>query len=244
MERYFSRDWDGPAFELFGTGHLICIGIVIAANLFLLARGRQLSEQTGLWLRYSLAAILVTNETIWHLWNLSAGFWTIQTMLPLHLCSLLVWLCAVMLVTGSYRIYEFAYLLGVGGALQALITPDAGVYGFPHFRAFQTQISHGSIITSAILMTTVVGYRPTWGSVGRVLVGINLYMVLVGLVNWLIGSNYLFIARKPDTASLIDLLGPWPYYIIWIEVIGIVTILLLYAPFAVLDARRIRTQRA
>jgi uncharacterized membrane protein YwaF len=42
-------------------------------------------------------------------------------------------------------------------------------------------------------------------------------MIFVGLVNWAIGSNYMFIARKPDTPSLIDVLGPWPLYIIWLE---------------------------
>jgi hypothetical integral membrane protein (TIGR02206 family) len=143
-----------------------------------------------------------------------------------------------MLVTGSYRIYEFAYLTRCWrGVARHCSPPTPASTVSAHYRAFQTQISHGAIITAAIIMTTVSGYRPTWGSVGRVLVGINVYMLGVGLVNWLIGSNYLFIARKPDTASLIDLLGPWPVYIIWIEVIGIVTILLLYAPFAILDAK-------
>jgi len=26
--------------------------------------------------------------------------------------------------------------MGIGGALQALLTPDLGLYGFPHFRFF------------------------------------------------------------------------------------------------------------
>jgi len=43
---------------------------------------------------------------------------------------------ATMLVNGSYGLYEFVYLLGIAGASQALLTPDAGAYGFPHFRFF------------------------------------------------------------------------------------------------------------
>jgi uncharacterized membrane protein YwaF len=55
------------------------------------------------------------------------------------------------------------------------------------------------------------------------------------VVNQWIGSNYLFIARKPDTASLLDVLPPWPYYIAYIEVIGLVMCLVLYIPFIIKD---------
>ncbi|GAB4481644.1 MAG: hypothetical protein OHK0031_03670 [Anaerolineales bacterium] len=33
-------------------------------------------------------------------------------------------------------IYELLYFMGIGGALQALLTPDVGIYGFPHYRYF------------------------------------------------------------------------------------------------------------
>jgi len=45
-----------------------------------------------------------------------------------------------MLVTKSYPFYEFAYFMGIAGTLQALLTPDLGIYGFPHYRFFQTFI--------------------------------------------------------------------------------------------------------
>ena len=179
-----------------------------------------------------LAAILLIDELGWHLWNIFAGRWSIQTMLPLHLCSALVFVAAIMLINKNYTLFEFVYFLGIGGALQAFLTPDAGQFGFPHFIFFQVLISHGAIVTAGIYMAVVEGYRPTWQSVKRVVVGMNVYMVLVGIVNWAIGSNYLFIARKPDSASLMDFLGPWPWYIISLEVVGLVMILLLYLPFA------------
>lgn len=156
-------------------------------------------------------------------------------MLPLHLCSLFVFLSAYMLVAKHYKIYEFAYFMGIAGATQALLTPDAGAYGFPHFRAFQVMVSHGCIVTAAVYMTVVEGFRPTWVSYLRVVIGTNLYMLFVGLVNWRLGSNYLFIAHKPETASLLDVLGPWPWYILAMEALGLVLCLLLYTPFAIRD---------
>jgi len=237
MIEFFAKDWKGAPFQLFGTAHLIGLALVAIAIILVIGGGRRGNARTRRALRFGLATVLVVNETLWHLWNWYIGEWTIQTMLPLHMCSLMVWLCAYMLVKRDYRLYEFIYFLGIGVAAQALITPDAGKYGFPHFRFFQVLVSHGAIVGSAIYMTLVEGNRPRWSSLLKVGIGANVYMLFVGCVNWLIGSNYMFIARKPDTASLMDMMPPWPWYILVIEGIGLIAIVLLYLPFAVYDWR-------
>jgi hypothetical integral membrane protein (TIGR02206 family) len=238
MSQFFAKDYQGAPFELFGTAHLVALALVLLLNLLVVANRRRFSTRLKLVTRYGLATLLVLNETAWHLWNYFTGQWTVQTMLPFHLCSVLVWVSAYMLVTRSYAIFEFAYFLGIAGAIQALLTPDAGIYGFPHFRFFQVILSHGAIVTAAIYMTFVEGYRPYWKSLLRVLVWGNIYTVAIGLINWWLGSNYLFIARKPDTPSLIDVLGPWPWYILSLEGLALVLCLLLYLPYALSDLRQ------
>ncbi len=238
MGNFFAKDWTGAPFELFGTAHLIALALVALVNVALLTIRKHAGETARRNIRYGLAILLVINEIAWHLWKWSIGEWTVQTMLPLHLCSVLVWLSAYMLITKNHAIYEFAYLLGIAGALQALLTPDAGIYGFPHFRFFQTMLSHGAIVTAALYMTIVEGFRPTWASVRRVLVGSYLYALHVWVINDLIGSNYLYLARKPETASLLDVLPPWPGYIPIIIALALAFILLFYLPFAIKDARR------
>lgn len=236
MEKYFAGDYPGPAFEFLGTAHLGALLVIVLLNLYLL-RFKNADEKTRTRVRWTMAIILWVNEIAWHAWNYAVGRWTIQEMLPLHLCSVLVWTGAIMLMTKNYHIYEFMYLMGIGGAIQALATPDVGIYGYPHFRFFQTFISHGLIVTSAIYMTVVEGFRPTWKSLWRVFVWVNVYAGIVFLINSAIGSNYLFINRKPPTASLLDLLPDWPVYIIFLELIGLATIFLLYLPFALKDWR-------
>jgi hypothetical integral membrane protein (TIGR02206 family) len=236
MGSYFAGNYPGPAFQFLGAAHLIAIGILIVLS-FWLASFKNASEQTRIRIRWTLALILWGNEIAWHVWNAAVGKWTIQTMLPLHLCSVLVWVGAFMLVTKNQTIYEFTYFLGIAGAFQAVMTPDLGIYGFPHFRFFQTFISHGLIITAAIYMTVVEGFRPTWKSLGKVAVGANLYMVVIYFVNVAIGSNYLMINGRPATPSLLDLLPDWPVYILYMEAIGVICCLLLYLPFLIKDWR-------
>jgi len=236
MPNFFAANYPGPAFELFGTTHFAALGVLVLLNLFLL-RFKSASDSTKSGIRWVLASILLINEIAWHYWNYAFGTWTVQTMLPLHLCSLLVWAGALMLITKNYRIYEFMYFMGIAGAIQALATPGLGIYGFPHFVFFQYFISHGLIITSAIYMTLVEGFRPTWKSLLRVAVWTNIYAFSVYFINSAIGSNYLMINYKPNTPSLLDRLPAWPMYILYMELIGVISILLLYLPFAAKDLR-------
>ena len=219
-----------------GSAHIGALFVLVLFNLYLLGF-KNANEAMKTKIRWAMALVLWGNEIGWHFWNYAVGRWTIQEMLPLHLCSMLVWAGAMMLVTKNYHIYEFMYLMGIGGAVQALATPDLGIFGFPHYRFFQTFISHGLIITAAIYMTTVEGFRPTWKSVWRVTLWMNIYMIPIFFINRAIGSNYLMINHKPPTASLIDLLPPWPIYIFYMEALGLITVLLLYSPFAIRDWR-------
>ena len=153
MNEFFGKQWSGDPFALFGPSHLAALGIIVLINILVVVWGRRTSDKYRVRFRWLLASVLILDEFLWHMWNVTTGQWTFQTMLPLHLCSVFVFLSAYMLVRKSYAVYEYAYFLGIAGASQALLTPDAGMYGFPHFRAFQVMISHGAIITAAVFMT-------------------------------------------------------------------------------------------
>jgi len=236
MEIYFSYEYDGMLFELFGAAHLVTL-LVLTIIALVLLRFKNETEKTRKKVRIMLGVFLWINESVWHIWNAAWGHWDVQTMLPLNACSILIWLGGFMLIFRNYTIYEFSYFMGIGGAFQYLMTPDLGIYGFPHIRFFQAFLSHGILLISAIYMTLVEGFRPTWKSLGKVAVGANLYMVVIYFVNIAIGSNYLMINGRPATPSLLDLLPDWPVYILYIEAIGLICCLLLYLPFIIKDLR-------
>ena len=231
MRQYFAYDYSGAPFVLFGAPHLAALLALLLLNLGLL-KFRGASQAVRRRLRLALAIIIWLAESLWHAWNFYHGRWSIQYMLPLHLCSALIWLSGLGLLTKNQKLHELLYFLGIGAAFQYLLTPDLGRYGFPHFRFFQTFLSHGLLLTTGVYLTTVEGLRPTSGSVLRVAIWINLYMALVYPVNLLLGSNYLLINEKPPTASILDLLPPWPVYILYMEAIGLLSAVLLMLPFA------------
>ena len=235
MGPYFAWDYTGEPFHLFGPPHLVTLVLVALGCVGLIVFRRRFSPRARRNWRYAMAALLVANEVVGHFWYWAVGAWSITFMLPLHMCSLFVWLTAIELVTGNRLLYEFTYFLGIGGALQALITPDLTIFGFPHYRFFQAFIMHALIVWGSVFMTAVEGYRPTGRSLLRVAVGTNLYMLAILGINKLLGSNYLFVAGKPGMPSMLDLMAPWPWYILEMEAVGVVVCLLLYLPFLIAD---------
>ena len=244
MGAFITNNYQGGPFQFLGVSHIITLLLIVLLNIFLL-RDKKRDDKARLRTRWVIAIILWLNEASYHLWQSYYGLWNVQEHLPLHACSILIWLSGFMLIKKNRTIYEFAYFMGIAGALQALFTPDIGVYGFPHYRFFQSFISHGLLVTGAIYMTTVEGFRPTWKSLLRVVVVMNVYMLIVLGINSIIGSNYLFVSRKPPGPSLLDALPEWPVYLLYIEGLGLIMFLLLYLPFLVKDLRsRLRLQKA
>jgi hypothetical integral membrane protein (TIGR02206 family) len=238
MGKYFALVYDGSPFVLFGPAHLTALAIIVLCCFSQLYFRKIWGEKERNIVRWVFAIAIVVNESALHIWSIYWGIWNIQTMLPLHMCAVLIWLSAYMLVTKKYAIYEFVYFMGLGGAMQAVLTPaDAAAYNFPHFRIMQTFIAHGLLINIAIYMTVVEGFRPTLQSFKRVFIWTNIYMVPVFFLNLAIGSNYLFVAGKPNFPTLLDALAPWPWYIIELEAIEFAIFFILYIPFLIKDWR-------
>jgi hypothetical integral membrane protein (TIGR02206 family) len=237
MIPFFASDTLQGVIEIFGPVHLLMLGILAAINLSLFFVRQATTDDQRRHLRFFLAGLLATNELGYHIWLIMTGQWNYQWNLPLHLCSAFVWLSITMLLTKNQFIFEMTYLLGMAGAIQPLLTSEVGAYGFPHFYAFQIFISHGGIITSALFLAIVEGMRPTRGSLKRVILWGNVYLVLVTIINVLLDSNYLYTRYKPHIPTLLDSLGPWPWYILSMEAIAILISLALYLPFWLHDRR-------
>jgi hypothetical integral membrane protein (TIGR02206 family) len=244
MAQYFAKDYSGGAFILFGATHWIALGLVLALCLGTpLLRGK-LSPNGQRAVRWTLLAIIYLSEGSWHAWKLYIADWSIRDMLPLWLCSLTSWTMPLLLVARSRRYYEWVYFMGLIGASQALLTPDLMNYGFPHFRFIEFFTVHGAIIVAVVYMAVVEGFRPSWRALPWVIGVTDLYWLFCGLVNTRLGTNYLYTQGKLPTPSLLDVLGPWPWYLLSMEALGILLCLLLYLPFAVMDWRRRRVKDA
>lgn len=238
MQKYFDYHYDGPPFELYGAGHLMFLAVFGLVLWFLIRGWQDPDEKARTRGRYIVLTLFLISEASWHVWNIAHDAWTVQRHLPLHSCSMAAIGTIYVLLTKSQRVYEIIFFIGIAGASQTLITPEAGEYGLPHFRALQTLVAHGMIIVALVYMTTIEGMRPTWASIWKTMLFGNVYLVFVTGVNYALGSNYMYTMHKPETASALDLMGPWPWYLLTAQFFALFLFILLYLPFAWQDRRR------
>ena len=219
-------------FSAFSPSHLIALTVfvVLAAVLFA-GRNWLKHEQRRTLARVVLAGVLILCEGSLNVWYVSEGIYSARDTLPLELCSISLYMCVVMLLLRSRAIFQIVYFTGIGGATLALLTPVL-FYDFPHFRFIEFFVAHFFIILSALYMVWVEGCRPTLKSVGITMIFLNVLLPIIYVINTMTGGNYMFLSRKPETASPLDYLGPHPWYLLSMEAVALIIFLLLYLPFA------------
>jgi hypothetical integral membrane protein (TIGR02206 family) len=226
----------GPPFVLFGPAHLTVLAL---AFLFPLAassatRGRPKGDRA---VRRFLAALLLCEWSAFYLVFLVKGWLNLSNGLPLSLCDWAEAVLIMALLSKNQFAYELGYFWGLGGSLQALITPDLA-YDFPDVRFLIFMADHAGIIASLLYLTLGTRLRPTPASLPRVIGASLVYPMVAGVFDYALGANYGYLHDKGGHVSLLTLLAPWPWYIGELVLIGLLSVAIYYTPFFLYDVLR------
>ncbi|WP_203362529.1 TIGR02206 family membrane protein [Bacillus sp. REN10] len=214
-------DWFGGSneqfpFHMFSASHITILFILVSIIIFMYVFRNQLQALELNYAEISVALFLLTLELAYHVWMIVTDSWDLSHSIPLELCSISLLLTVILLISKKRIAYEILLFTGLLGASQALVTPFL-TFDFPHFRFFHFFITHMIIFCTPLYFTWVKGYRPTIYSVFKMIIFVNVLMPFVMTMNWLFDGNYLYLHHKPEGTSLLDLLGPYPWYILSLE---------------------------
>lgn len=216
--------------ELLAAEHLLALlAIALAVAAMTVAARRS----PGPWLKV-LGVVVVVDEVSWWVYLLAGGLPGAQLAqsLPLQLCDVATFIAAAALWTRNRLLVEVTYFWALTGTLQALLTPDLPQH-FPSYPYFQYYIAHGGVVAAAFVLVVGMRLHPRPWAVVKVAVLTVAYAAFVGLVDVLTQSDYMYLRVKPPTATLLDVLGPWPVYILSATLIGFAMFALLDAPFRI-----------
>jgi hypothetical integral membrane protein (TIGR02206 family) len=223
---------------LLSTEHLLAVTAIVVFTTALVAAARL---RPGPWTRIAciaLAVLLVAAEVAWLIYHAMSSVESanLASALPLQLCDAAIFIAAAALVLRKQGLVEVTYFWGLAATIQAVITPDLPQH-FPTFPFFQYYVAHGGIVAAALFLVVGLGQWPRRDAVLRVALITIAYTLLVGAIDAATGANYMYLRSKPANASLLDLLGPWPFYIVWASLVGVVFLVILDAPFRWLQRR-------
>jgi hypothetical integral membrane protein (TIGR02206 family) len=228
-----------PEFQPYGLPHLTVILLTIVLP-FVLATfvWRTKSPRVERTIVGVLSAVLVLNYVAYLIFIRSRGTVTWQEMLPMQLCDWGMVVVIVAMITGNQRWFEVAYFWGIGGTLQAVLTPNLR-FGFPDWRFISFFTSHCGIIIGVVFLMLTRRYRPYPMSIVRVFLWSEFYFVITFVTDKLTGFNYGFLLHKPEAFSVLSLLSDSHWrYLLQMHGVALLFFLGLYVPFAIVDLVR------
>ena len=179
----------------------------------------------------ALAVLIGGAYLVEHAWFVARGTWSADFNLPLHLTDVVTIVSVVALWTRRPLPVELAWFWGLTASLQAVLTPDLGSAEFPELIWWTFFVTHSGAVVAAVLLVIGLRIRPRPAAVKRVFAATVAVAAAAGLANVLTGGNYMWLREKPDEASLLDVMGPWPWYILSAAVLALILFALLAAPF-------------
>lgn len=224
------------AFRPFGLAHLIVIALTVSLPFALAAfvRKSRWPRSERLIGRF-FAVLLLMNYVGFEIYLAATEGLVWQKALPFQLCDWAMVAIIVAFLTGRERWLEVAYFWGIGGTLQAILTPDLK-YAFPDVHFFTFFIAHSGIVVAIAFMMIVKKFRPHWMSILRVFAWSELYFVVTIVVDLLTGENYGYLLHKPGAASILDALSnERVIYILQMHLLALIFFGVLYLPFALYD---------
>jgi hypothetical integral membrane protein (TIGR02206 family) len=210
--------------------HLVPLALlVIAAAVLCVAARRAPGRWTGIVAAIIAAAIVIT-ELSWQPYVLANRSWSAAFSLPVQLCDIGGFVAAAALLWRQALLVEIAYFWGLGGTLQALLTPDLRDH-FPVFPYLQFYATHDLVVLAALFLVVGLGLQPRVGAVRRIFLLTVAFAAVVGLLDLVTGGNYLYLRQVPAQGSLLSVMGPWPWYIAVGALLTLIVLAILDAPF-------------
>lgn len=217
----------GPSYWLLLV--LTAIGAVAMVRIGRRQRGTPAAERFSRGFGYTLWGVAVA----WTIWNLIPSHLHADSSIPLHLCDVLRFVAGTALITRARWALAATYYWGLTLDPQAMLTPSLVYNTIPAVDFAAYWLQHALVIWSVFYLVWGLGKKPDWRSYRAAIVLIIVWAAITFPVNVLLGSDYGYLNSKPPMASLLDVFGPWPRYLLVEFVVALILWALVTLPWTI-----------
>jgi hypothetical integral membrane protein (TIGR02206 family) len=212
----------------FSAPHLAALAVLALAAPAAVLIARRCSERVTTIVYRTLAVLILCGWIGEYIADVIQGIWTVRYDLPLQLTDVISLTTAIALWTRSQRATEFVYLWALSASLQATVTPDLS-WDYPSVFYFTYFTYHVVAVVAGVGLVFGCGLYPKPGAAIRVFVGTLAWAAIAGAGDLLTGGNYMYLRAKPVHGSLLNDMGPWPWYLVATAALGLAMLLVLQA---------------
>lgn len=228
---------EGAGFSLFGTTHLIWVFAFIALAVIVPFVYRKLSAKARNIMRITVASLIVLDE-VWKWVFLIIGNRLAYGYLPLHLCSINVFLIAFHIFKQPKVVNDFLYTLCIPAGIIALLTPSWTALPPANFMHIHSFTIHILLALYPLMLTVGKDIKPELKMVPKCLALLLCLGVVSLSVNLLCDTNFMFLMRTDNISFLVlfeNIFGAhqWAF-----PILLPVIMLIMYLPIIIINKRK------
>lgn len=202
-------------FQAFSTEHQLLLGLAVLGCVAAALTGRRLAradDRVQQRVRRGIVVGLLCFTIPLQVLQLLPDDFDLGTSLPMQVCDLAWMLAAYALWTRHPAACALLYFWASTLVTQAIVTPSLQ-QAFPDPRWWMFWGMHLASVWIMVLLLGL-GERPSWRGYRTAVAATLVWVAAMVTFNALTGTNYGYFNRKPAVSSPLDLLGPWPWYVV------------------------------
>ena len=188
---------EGYGFPLFGARHLITLAVFLAFTAgSCILYGRADKAGRGK-MRKLFAILLLADELFKHICLFAGGNFN-WTYLPLHLCSINIFLIAVHAWRPNKTLDNYLYFICIPAAVAALLFPTWTSLPAANFMFLHSTSVHILLACYPVMLFFAGDIRPEMKALGRCVLLLVCMAVPIVAINLLLDTNFMFLMYAPS----------------------------------------------
>lgn len=225
-------------FEHFSPVHLAVTAVYIIIIIAAMVAYKKCGEKERQNFLNVMAVLLILDEIWKHAFTIATGQWEWE-FLPLHLCSINIFVCVWHSFKRDDISAEMLYALCVPGATLALLMPTWTNLPFINAMSLHSNSVHVLLLMYPLLLLAG-GFKPSIKRLPKVFMILACECVPVYFINKLLDTNFFFLnrtANNPVLEILASIFGD-ELYIIGLPVLLMFVWAAMYLPWYIIEKRK------
>lgn len=223
---------EGIGFAHYGPVHLCWLAAFVVLTVVNCILYRKLSEKGRKIWRIVMAVLLVLDEVYKQIPLFVQGYFTLG-YLPLHLCSINIFVIAFHAFKPNKAVGNFLYTVCIPGALAALLFPTWNALPPANYMLIHSFTVHMLLCMYPVVLTVAGDIRPELRQVPKALLLLTGLAVFALICNLLMNENFMFLMYADPGNPLYLFEQMWGSHLLGFPVIIVGILLVMHTPWAV-----------
>ena len=228
---------EGIGFSHYGTLHLCWLAAFAVLTVLNCIFYRRLGEKGRRIWRIAVAVLLVLDEVYKQIPLFINGYFTLG-YLPLHLCSINIFVIAFHAIRPTKTVGNFLYTVCIPGAMAALLFPTWNALPGANFMVIHSFTVHILLAMYPIVLTAAGEIKPDLKELPKALLLLVGLAVFALLCNLLMDTNFMFLMYADPGNPLYLFKELWGSHLLGFPVIISGVLLVMHTPWVI--AKRIK----